>query len=309
MEPCSKPILLVLVGPTGVGKSEVAVALAEHYHCPILNADSRQIYREIPVGTAAPTAEQLARVQHFFVGTHNLNEAFNAGQFERDAVEILRRQTIDGRQVLAILTGGSMMYIDAVCNGLDDIPSVPEEVRQQVKEKYQSLGLKWLQEQVQHLDPDYWQIVDRANPQRLMHCVEVTLTLGKPYSSCRTQTTKQRPWRIAKVGLTRPRQELYERINHRVDEMIAAGLEQEARNAIAQYPDKPNGLQTVGFREWGEEETKSVGEIIEKIKQNTRHYAKRQMTWWNRDKTIHWFEHDKTSATVDAITTYISELQ
>ena len=314
MGPCSEPILLVLVGPTGVGKSEVAVSLAERFRCPILNADSRQIYREIPIGTAAPTADQLARVKHYFVSTHNLNESYNAGQFERDALEVLEveatgdRLQVTGDRVLAILTGGSMMYIDAVCNGLDDIPAVPGEVRREVSRQYQSKGLEWLQQEVQRLDSDYWQIVDRANPQRLMHCVEVSRTLGKPYSSCRTNSTKERPWRIVKVGLTRPRAELYERINKRVDEMIARGLEQEAREAIARYPDLPNGLQTVGYREWvqvpGDKDR-----IIEMIKQNTRHYAKRQMTWWNKDKTIHWFEHDKTSVTVDALGAYISELR
>ncbi len=313
--------MLVLVGPTGVGKSEVAVSLAEHFGCPILNADSRQIYREIPIGTAAPTADQLKRVRHYFVGTHNLDEAFNAGQFERMALELLRVESSLPHPVLAILTGGSMMYIDAVCNGLDDIPTVPEQIRKTVREDYQAKGLTWLQNEVQRLDPHYWEIVDRSNPQRLMHCVEVSLTLGKPYSTCRTNSPKQRPWRIVKVGLTRPREELYERINRRVEEMVAAGLEQEAREAIAKYPDMPNGLQTVGYREWASEQLKEDSKkrptgysleekenIIEMIKQNTRHYAKRQMTWWNRDKTIHWIEHETTSVTVDAIAAYVDEL-
>lgn len=320
--------MLVLVGPTGIGKSEVAVSLAERFGCPILNADSRQIYREIPIGTAAPTADQLRRVHHYFVGTHNLDEAFNAGQFERDALEVLsgeeeRRKGGEAERVLAILTGGSMMYIDAVCNGLDDMPSVSERIRKEVREGYQTKGLIWLQSEVQRLDPDYWKIVDRSNPQRLMHCVEVSLTLGRPYSTCRTNSTKQRPWRIVKVGLTRPREELYERINQRVEAMVAAGLEQEAQAAMEKYPDLPNGLQTVGYREWTSKQLKvgsslpqrpagySLEEkknIIEMIKQNTRHYAKRQMTWWNRDKTIHWFEHETTSITVDAIAAYVSEL-
>ena len=326
--------MLVLVGPTGVGKSEVAVTLAERLHCPILNADSRQIYHEIPIGTAAPTAEQRKRVQHYFVGTHKLNEDYNAGQFERDALDILStiHNSPSGAQstkVLAILTGGSMMYIDAVCNGLDEIPAVPQAIRKAVQDNYRTQGLTWLQQEVQRLDPDYWQIVDQSNPQRLMHCVEVSQTIGKPYSSLRKQTVKERPWRIVKVGLTRPRAELYERINKRVDEMIAAGLEQEARAAFAKYPDRPNGLQTVGYREWNPKQLKveslklkedskkrpagySLEEkenIIEMIKQNTRHYAKRQMTWWRRDNTIHWIDNEETNHSVDAIIDYVHQLQ
>ncbi len=309
--------MLVLVGPTGVGKSEVAVMLAEHFHCPILNADSRQIYREIPIGTAAPTIAQRQRVPHYFVATHNLDEGYSAGQFEREVVDLLNtiHQTPDTK-VLAILTGGSMMYIDAVCNGLDDIPAVPEEIRKAVQANYRTQGLTWLQQEVQRLDPDYWNIVDQSNPQRLMHCVEVSQTIGQPYSSLRKQTAKQRPWQIVKVGLTRPRSQLYERINQRVDEMIAAGLEQEARAAFAQYPNRPNGLQTVGYREW-EEETPDTNnqtpdtrhQIIEKIKQNTRHYAKRQMTWWRRDTEIHWIDNEETNHSVDAIIDYVHQLQ
>ncbi len=303
--------MLVLVGPTGVGKSEVAVTLAERFHCPILNADSRQIYHEIPIGTAAPTKEQLQRVQHYFVGTHKLDEDYNAGQFERDVVELLntKHQTPD-TQVLAILTGGSMMYIDAVCNGLDEIPAVPEDIRKTVQDNYRTQGLIWLQQEVQRLDPDYWSIVDQSNPQRLMHCVEVSQTIGQPYSSLRKKTVKERPWRIVKVGLTRPRAELYERINKRVDEMIAAGLEQEARAAFAQYPNKPNGLQTVGYREWDEHQTPDTKhQTPDTIKQNTRHYAKRQMTWWNRDTEIHWFENEDTTHSADAIADYVRQLQ
>ena len=324
MEPCSKPILVVLVGPTGVGKSDVAVALAERWGCPIINADSRQVYRVIPIGTAAPTKEQLKRVKHYCVATKNLNEDYNAGQFERDAIEQLKVESVKFKEdskkrpagyslklqevpVLAILTGGSMMYIDAVCNGLDDIPTVPETIRQEVRKQYQEQGLAWLQQEVQRLDPAYWETVDQANPQRLMHCVEVSQTIGRPYSTCRKNQPKEREWRIVKIGLNRPRAELYDRINQRVDAMIAAGLEQEARAAFAQYPDKPNGLQTVGYREW--EETQDTRQIIEQIKQNTRHYAKRQMTWWNRDHSIHWFTHEQTELSVRAIDAYVHQLQ
>lgn len=321
MEPCSKPILVVLVGPTGVGKSDVAVALAERWECPIINADSRQVYREIPIGTAAPTEQQLQRVKHYCVATKNLNEDYNAGQFERDAIELLtqqkqetrnnarraKRETTPDGLILAILTGGSMLYIDAVCNGLDDIPTVPEEIRQEVRKQYQEQGLAWLQQEVQRLDPAYWETVDQANPQRLMHCVEVSQTIGRPYSTCRKNQPKEREWRIVKIGLNRPRAELYDRINQRVDAMIAAGLEQEARAAFAQYPDRPNGLQTVGYREWAE--AQDTRQIIEQIKQNTRHYAKRQMTWWNRDHSIHWFTHEQTELSVRAIDAYVHQLQ
>ena len=297
------PTLLLIVGPTGVGKTELSLRVAEHYGSPILSCDSRQIYREIPIGTAAPTAEEQARVKHYFIATRNLEEDYNAGQYERDALALLENlfQTHD----VVVMTGGSMLYADAVCNGLDDLPAVPAEIRRKVQQAYEQQGLAWLQTEVQRLDPAYWAEVDQTNPARLMHCIELCLTTGRPYSSLRTQTTKQRPFRILKIGLDRPRAELYERINARVLQMMEEGLEEEAR---AVYPKRHlNSLQTVGYRELfasmdGEYD---LSRAIELIQQNTRHYAKRQMTWFRRDDTIHWLQanedYEKNIRTIDAL--------
>lgn len=289
MEQCSKTLLLIL-GPTGVGKTELSLRVAEHYGCPILNCDSRQIYRSIPIGTAAPTEEEQARVKHYFVATRDLDQDYNAGQYERDAIALMEElfRTCD----TLVMTGGSMLYADAVCYGLDDLPAVPETIRRQVHQAYETQGLAWLQSEVQRLDPDYWNEVDQQNPARLTHCVELCLTTGKPYSSLRTATTKIRPFRILKIGLERPREELYDRINRRVEQMIADGLVDEARKVY--HLRHLNSLQTVGYRELfacfdGEYD---LARAIELIQQNTRHYAKRQMTWFRRDKTIHWLNAD-----------------
>ena len=281
--------LLLILGPTGVGKTELSLRVAEHLESPIISCDSRQIYRAIPIGTAAPTADELARVRHYFIGTHELEQTYNAGQYEQDALELME-QLFRTHDTL-VMTGGSMLYADAVCNGLDDLknptPALPSgegEERENLREK----GLEWLQNEVQRLDPEYWERVDRNNPARLAHCVEICYATGKPYSSLLTHTAKKRPFRIIKIGLERPREELYDRINRRVEQMIADGLEQEAR---AVYPKrKLNSLQTVGYRELfayfdGEYD---LARAIELIQQNSRHYAKRQMTWFRRDKTIHW---------------------
>ena len=277
--------LLVITGPTGVGKTELTLRLAESLGCEIVNADSRQIYREIPIGTAAPTQEEMSRVRHWFVGTKSVTENYSAGDYERDCLDVLSR--LGDR---AILSGGSMLYIDAVCNGLDDIPKVSEALRAQVRKDYEEKGIGWLQAEVERLDPDYWAIVDKQNPQRLIHCVELSLGTGKPYSSFRKREVKKRDFEVVKVALERPREELYDRINRRVDEMMLQGLEDEARTV---YPMKGlNSLQTVGYRElfaYFDGEI-SREEAIRLIKQNSRHYAKRQMTWFGADKTIHWLD-------------------
>ena len=296
-------VLLLIVGPTGVGKTELSLRVAEHYGCPILNCDSRQVYRGIPVGTAAPTAEEQARVKHYFVATRELEEDYNAGQYERDVLELLEQlfKTHD----VVVMTGGSMLYADAVCYGLDDLPSVPADIRQQVQQRYEAEGLAGLQSEVQRLDPDYWREVDQSNPARLAHCIELCLTTGKPYSSLRTNTRKERPFCILKIGLERPREELYDRINRRVEQMIADGLVEEARSV---YPRRRlNSLQTVGYRELfacfdGEY---GLDRAIELIKQNTRHYAKRQLTWFRRDDTVHWLQanesYEKNILSIDAL--------
>ena len=278
--------LLLILGPTGVGKTELSLRVAEHYGSPILSCDSRQIYRDIPIGTAAPTAEEQTRVKHYFVGCKALEEEYNAGQYERDALALLEKLFADHNVV--VMTGGSMLYADAVCYGLDDLPNVPETIRADVQQHYAQEGLPWLQAEVQRLDPAYWETVDQQNPARLAHCVELCLTTGKPYSSLRTNTSKKRPFAIVKVGLERPREELYARIDARVKQMVADGLEDEARRV---YPLRHlNSLRTVGYRELfacfdGEYD---LPRAIELIQQNTRHYAKRQMTWYRRDNEIHW---------------------
>lgn len=310
MAQCFKTLLLI-VGPTGVGKTELSLRVAEHYGCPILNCDSRQVFRGIPIGTAAPTEAEQARVKHYFVATRALEEEYNAGQYERDALALL--EELFRTYEVVVMTGGSMLYADAVCEGLDDLPSVQKEIREAVQQAYQKGGLAWLQQEVQRLDPVYWEKVDQQNPARLMHCVELCCTTGKAYSSLLTGKRKAesgknlngRPFRIVKVGLERPRAELYDRINRRVEQMIADGLVEEAR---AVYPKRQlNSLQTVGYRELfahfdGEYD---LPRAIELIQQNTRHYAKRQMTWFRRDKEIYWLDanddYEKNIHLIDAL--------
>ena len=306
--------LLLILGPTGVGKTELSLQVAEHYGSPILNCDSRQVFRRIPIGTAAPTAGELARVKHYFIATRELEEDYNAGQYERDALKLLDELYITHDVV--VMTGGSMLYADAVCHGLDDLPAVPADIREAVQKNYEANGLTWLQIEVQRLDPDYWNEVDQQNPARLAHCVELSLTTGKPYSSLLSRKTaslkderkkpiSQRPFRIIKVALDRPREELYARINARVEQMIQDGLVEEAR---AVYPKRRlNSLQTVGYRELfayfdGEYD---LPRAIELIQQNTRHYAKRQLTWFRRDQEIHWLNanepYEKNISVIDAL--------
>ena len=300
------PTLLLIVGPTGVGKTELSLRVAEHFGCSILNCDSRQIYRGIPIGTAAPTEEEQARVKHYFVATRDLEEDYNAGQYERDALALL--EELFATHEVVVMTGGSMLYADAVCDGLDDLPNVPTEIRAEVMAKGRMAngeGLKWLQAEVQRLDPDYWQTVDQQNPARLAHCVELCMTTGKAYSSLRTSTRKERPFRIIKIGLERDRAGLYARIDKRVEQMVKEGLVEEARSV---YPKRQlNSLQTVGYRELfahfdGEYD---LNRAIELIQQNTRHYAKRQMTWFRRDKDIHWLnandDYEKNIHLIDTL--------
>ncbi len=293
------PTLLLIQGPTGVGKTELSLRVAEHYGCPILNCDSRQLYRDIPIGTAAPTAEEQARVRHYFVGTLALEQDYSAGQYERDALALLDKLFADHEVV--VMTGGSMLYADAVCRGLDDLPAIPASVRADVQRGYEEGGLAWLQGEVQRLDPDYWLLVDQQNPARLRHCVELCRTTGKTYSALRTNSSKERPFRIVKIGLDRPREELYDRINCRVLQMLDNGFLEEAKRV---FPLRHlNSLQTVGYKELfayldGEYD---LDRAIELIQQNTRHYAKRQLTWLRRDTDIRWLDARAESSLSDII--------
>ena len=282
--------LLVLLGPTGVGKTELSLQLAEHFKCPIINADSRQIYQDIEIGTAAPTAEELARVKHYFVHTLKLDEYYSAAEYEKDVLTLLAElfQTHD----TIVLSGGSMMYIDAVTKGIDDIPTVDEETREMLRERFEEEGLEPLLAELKLLDPQYYELVDKRNHKRVVHALEICYMTGKTYTSFRTNTMKERPFRIVKFGLMRERENLFARINARVDKMMEEGLLEEVKRV---YPLKQlNALNTVGYKELfkvldGEWELPMA---VERIKKNTRVYAKKQMTWYKHDADIHWLDAD-----------------
>ena len=283
--------LLVLLGPTGVGKTELSLQLAEHFKCPILNADSRQIYQDIQIGTAAPTAEELARVKHYFVNTLRLDEYYSAAEYEKDVLTLLSElfQVHD----TVILSGGSMMYIDAVTKGIDDIPTVDEDTRSVIRERFEKEGLEPLLAELKLLDPQYYEIVDKRNHKRVVHALEICYMTGKTYTSFRTNTQKERPFRVLKFGLRREREQLFARINARVDQMMRDGLLEEVKRV---YPQRHlNSLNTVGYKELfkvldGEWELPMA---VERIKKNTRVYAKKQMTWYKHDADIHWLDADK----------------
>ncbi|EPT34144.1 tRNA dimethylallyltransferase [Bacteroidetes bacterium oral taxon 272 str. F0290] len=280
-----------------MGKTELSLALAEHFQTEIIAADSRQIYKELKIGTAAPTAEQLASIKHHFVGTLELTDYYSAARYEEEVLQLLERlfQTKD----TVLLTGGSMMYIDAVCKGIDEIPSVDGDTRRMMTKKYQQEGLEKLCETLKLLDPIHYERVDRKNPKRVIHALEICYMTGRPYSSFLTGATKQRPFRIIKAGLERERGELFERIHRRVDRMIAQGLLNEVRRM---YPYKDlNSLNTVGYKELFAylDGTWTWETAIEKMKRNTRIYAKKQMTWLKRDAHIRWFHPDQQKEITD----------
>ena len=283
--------LYVLLGPTAVGKTELALQMAEMLGSPILNCDSRQIYRGMEIGTAAPTQEQQTRVKHYFVGTHDIGSYYSAAQYEQDVLSLVSE--LDGSHRSLLLTGGSMMYLDAVCNGIDDIPSVDAEVRETLAKRLADGGIDEMRNELRLLDPDYYHTADTRNPKRVVHALEVCYTTGCPYSSFLTKERKARPFQIVKMGLKRERQELFGRINKRVDAMMEGGLLDEARRL---YPFRQeNALNTVGYKELfryfdGEWE---LPYAVEKIKKNTRDYAKKQMTWFAHDTEIKWFHPDQ----------------
>ena len=291
--------LVVLLGPTGVGKTALSLALAERLSSPILSADSRQLYSEIPIGTAAPTKEEQQRVRHYFIGTHQLTDYYSAAQYEMDVMN-LTEELFKTHETL-LLTGGSMMYIDAVCKGIDDIPTVDDITRRTLLNRYETEGLEPLVSELRLLDPEYYNIVDLKNPKRVIHALEICYMTGRTYTSFRTQTTKVRPFRIIKIGLQRDREDLYERINCRVDQMVKDGLVAEARRV---YPYRHlNSLNTVGYKELFAhfDGACTLEFAIEKIKQNSRIYSRKQTTWYRRDKDIHWFHPDDEEGIVECL--------
>ena len=278
--------LVVITGPTAVGKTQLCLDLAQRLGTPIINADSRQIYRDLKIGTAAPTEEQLRQVHHYFVGTLSLDEYYSASMFEQQTIALLEK--LFQENDYALMTGGSMMYIDAVCHGIDDIPTVDEQTRETLKRRLQEEGLESLCEELKRLDPEHYEVVDLQNPRRVVHALEICLMTGNTYTSYRKAERKERPFKIIKIGLTRPREELYQRINSRVDQMMEQGLLEEAQRL---YPQRHlNALNTVGYKElfnymdgiW------TLDEAVERIKGNTRRYARKQLTWFKKDSDVIW---------------------
>lgn len=293
--------LVVITGPTAVGKTALTMELAQHYGVPIINADSRQIYRELKIGTAAPTAEQQQLVKHYFVGTKSIDDYYNASMYEQEVLELLDAE----RSTFHVLSGGSMMYVDAVCNGIDDIPTVRDDIREEMKRRYAEEGLEALCEDLRRLDPEHYAIVDRQNHRRVIHALEICYQTGRTYTSFRTQQKKQRPFNIVKIGLNREREGLYNRINQRVDQMMADGLLDEVKSLI----DKrhTNALNTVGYKELFDylDGRWSLDEAVERIKGNTRRYARKQLTWYKRDENMRWFHPDN----ITEIKNYLSQYE
>ncbi|WP_287827483.1 tRNA (adenosine(37)-N6)-dimethylallyltransferase MiaA [Bacteroides sp.] len=296
-----KQNLIVLIGPTGVGKTELSLSIAENFNTEIISADSRQLYRQLQIGTAAPTPLQLSRVKHHLVGTLELTDYYSAAKYEEEVIKLL--EELFQKKDIYVLTGGSMMYIDAVCKGIDDIPTVDEETRTILLDRYKNEGLEQLVSELKLLDPTYYNNVDLKNPKRVIHALEICYMTGLPYSSFLTQEAKERPFNIIKIGLNRDREELYDRINRRVLEMEKEGLIEEVKS-VYQFKGL-NSLNTVGYKEiikyLDSEWTKDFA--IQKIQQNSRNYAKKQLTWFKRDQDIEWFHPDE----YEQIIKYISD--
>ena len=294
-----RPTLIVLLGPTGVGKTALGIQLALQLGCSILSADSRQIYRELPIGTAAPTPEERAAVPHYFVGTHSVTEGYSAASYEADVLRLLEGLFVD--HPIQLLSGGSMMYIDAVCRGIDEIPDVDPAIRTEVWHRYETQGLAPILSELEQLDPRYYATVDHQNYKRVLHGYEVCLSTGRPFSSFHTGQAKHRPFDMIKIGLTREREELYARIDERVLQMMSLGLEAEAR---AVYPHRHlNALNTVGYKELFAyfDGMISLEEAIRLIQRNSRHYARKQLTWWKRDPEVHWYHPEDIEGIENAL--------
>ena len=292
--------LVVITGPTAVGKTALTIELARHYGIPIINADSRQIYRELKIGTAAPSDEQLQQAPHLFVGTKSIDDYYNASMYEQEVLSYIKESS----SPIELLSGGSMMYIDAVCNGIDDIPTVREDIREEMKRRYKEEGLEALCEELKQLDPEHYAIVDRQNYRRVIHALEICHQTGKTYTSFRTQQKKERPFHIIKIGLNRDREELYQRINQRVDQMMADGLLDEVKGLVKKR--HTNALNTVGYKELFDylDGRWPLEEAVERIKGNTRRYARKQLTWYKRDEDMRWFHPDDIQDILNYITHY-----
>ena len=291
--------LIVLTGPTAVGKTAASLDIARHYSIPVINADSRQIYRELQIGTARPTEAQMQNIPHYFVGSLSLNDYYSASLFEQQVLSLLKE--LMTKSNYALLSGGSMMYIDAVCDGIDDIPTIDDATRALMKQRLTDEGLEALCKELKRLDPDYYEVVDLQNPRRVVHALEICTMTGKTYTSFRKKEKRERPFDIIKIGLNRPREELYDRINRRVDQMVADGLLEEAK---ALYPMKSlNALNTVGYKELFDyfDGRWSLDEAIERIKGNTRRYARKQLTWFKKDERIRWYHPDDQTAIINDI--------
>ena len=297
----SQQILIVVTGPTAVGKTALTIELARHYGIPVINADSRQIFRELRIGTASPTEEQLRQARHYFVGTKSISDYYNASMYEQEVMELLKVSPTP----INLLSGGSMMYIDAVCNGIDDIPTIRDDIRQEMKRRYETEGLDALCDDLQRLDPEHYEIVDRQNYRRVIHALEICYQTGRTYTSYRTQQKKPRPFRIVKIGLNRAREQLYQRINARVDEMMSEGLLDEVKTLLPYR--QLNALNTVGYKEMFDylDGRWPLEEAVERIKGNTRRYARKQLTWYKRDPEIRWFNPEEQQE----IMAYISQFE
>ncbi len=291
--------LVVLTGPTGIGKSAIAINIARHFNTEIVSSDSRQIFKELKIGTAVPSPKELAAVKHHFIHSHSITENYNASRYETEALQLL--ETLFAKKDIVLLVGGSMLYIDAICKGIDTMPDVDPEIRTALKTQFEKEGLESLRLQLKKQDPEYYKTVDLKNPARIIHALEICLMTGKPYSSFRSSPNKKRPFSIIKIGLNTDRQILHDRINKRVDLMMEAGLEAEAKSV---YPQKQlNALNTVGYRELfsffdGEI---SKEKAVELIKRNSRRYARKQLTWFRKDEKMNWFEPDQTKEIIEYI--------
>lgn len=281
--------LIILLGPTAVGKTDYSISLAEQYGSPVISCDSRQLYRQMSIGTAVPSAQQLERVRHYFIQDHDVREAYTAGMYELEAIALINKLFEQGHEVL-VMSGGSGFYIDAVCNGLDDFPPADPDLRARLTKRWHEEGVEALRLELKILDPESYRAIDIANGQRVVRALEVCMMTGRPFSSFKTNSRKKRDFTIEKIGLSRPRSELYERIDRRAEQMLRDGLVEEVRGLLP-YRNLP-ALQTVGYKEIFDfiDGKTSLEQALTLIQRNTRRYAKRQMTWWARDPEIKWME-------------------